>query len=144
MRNRVLGGTLHVALYLLLSSACALHAQMPDHGPSKSATEMRDELRFVVIVSRHGVRSPTGKLDQLDQYSQSPWPAWSVPPGCLTEHGAQLMTLFGAYYREQLASGGLLAASGFTDAAKIRIIADSDQRTRETGEGDCQRTRAGL
>lgn len=93
-----------------------------------------DELKFVVMISRHGVRSPTGKLDQLNQYSAAPWPTWSVPPGNLTEHGFKLMTLFGEYDREQLAAQGLLTASGCTDASHIRIVADSDQRTRETGK----------
>ena len=31
-------------------------------------------MKFVVIVSRHGVRSPTGKPDQLNRYSRAPWP----------------------------------------------------------------------
>jgi 4-phytase/acid phosphatase len=93
----------------------------------------KDELKFVVIISRHGVRSPTGKLDQLNQYSRQPWPVWTVPPGYLTEHGARLMTLFGAYDRELLVAQGLLAPSGCADAERIRIVADSDQRTRETG-----------
>jgi 4-phytase/acid phosphatase len=91
-------------------------------------------LKFVVIVSRHGVRSPTGKTDQLNQYSRLPWPTWSVPSGYLTEHGARLMTLVGAYDREELAAQGLLAPSGCADVAHIKIIADSDQRTRETGK----------
>jgi 4-phytase/acid phosphatase len=100
----------------------------------KSDTEGDSELKFVALVSRHGVRSPTGKTAQLNQYSAQPWPAWSVPPGYLTEHGAHLMQLFGAYDRAQLAAQGLLAPGGCADASQIRIVADSDQRTRETGK----------
>jgi len=93
-----------------------------------------DQLRFVVYLTRHGVRSPTGKTAQLNRYSAQPWPAWSVPPGYLTEHGARLMTLFGAYDRELFAAQGLLAAEGCADASRITILADSDQRTRESGK----------
>jgi len=45
------------------------------------------------------------------------------------------MTLFGVYDRELLAAEGLLKPAGCEDAAHIRIVADSDQRTRETGQG---------
>ena len=124
----------HLLLCFWISATCALHAQAPDPGPTRSVSGERDELKFVVIISRHGVRSPIGKIDQLNQYSRQPWPAWSVPPGYLTAHGAKLMNLLGTYDRELLASEGLLASSGCGDATHIRIIADSDQRTRETGK----------
>jgi len=101
---------------------------------STAASEPRDVLKYVVIVSRHGVRSPTSKTDQLNQFSAQPWPEWSVPPGYLTEHGAKLMTLLGAFDRQLLAKQGLLAAEGCGDADRISILADSDQRTHETGK----------
>jgi len=124
-----------IALCLSIGASVTTQAQTPGADSPASAAKSKDEeLRFVVMVSRHGVRSPTGKIDQLNQYSAQPWPAWSVPPGYLTEHGARLMTQFGAIDREQLAAEGLLAASGCDDAQHIRIVADSDQRTRETGK----------
>jgi hypothetical protein len=43
------------------------------------------------------------------------------------------MTLFGAYDRELFANEGLFASEDCADAA-VSIIADSDQRTRETGK----------
>jgi 4-phytase/acid phosphatase len=44
------------------------------------------------------------------------------------------MTLFGAYDRELLVEQGLLGAEGCADASHISIVADSDERTRETGK----------
>lgn len=117
-----------------LIAGALLHAQSPNADSMKNSSAADEELRFVVIVSRHGVRSPTGKTDQLNQYSRLPWPAWSVPPGFLTAHGARLMTILGAYDREHLVAQGLLSPSGCANAERIRIIADSDQRTRETGK----------
>jgi 4-phytase/acid phosphatase len=111
-----------------------LVAQSSTPSAAVAKASSSEALEYVVIVSRHGVRSPTGKTDQLNQYSVKPWPVWSVPPGYLTEHGSKLMTLFGAYDREMLAREGLFAADGCGDAERVSIIADSDQRTRETGK----------
>jgi 4-phytase/acid phosphatase len=116
---------------MMASTCCAGVAQTVGNGPP---TGEQEQLKYVAIVSRHGVRSPTGKIDQLNQFARQPWPVWSVPPGYLTEHGARLMTLFGAYDRELFASQGLLSSHGCADQAHIRILADSDQRTRETGK----------
>ena len=91
------------------------------------------QLRYVVIISRHGVRSPTSSSERLNQYAAQPWPEWGVPPGNLTPHGRALMKLMGAYYREWLSGERLLRKQGCGDVGRIYIHADTDQRTIETG-----------
>jgi histidine phosphatase superfamily protein (branch 2) len=90
-------------------------------------------LRYVIIVIRHGVRSPTWSLRRLNQYSAEPWPDWGVTAGDLTPHGRTLMRLMGTYYRDRFAREGLLTREGCADAGRIYIRADADQRTVETG-----------
>jgi 4-phytase / acid phosphatase len=92
------------------------------------------KLKFVIILTRHGVRSPTASHEQLDQYSAQSWPTWDVPPGHLTHRGARLMTIFGAYYRSYFAQQGLFTSTGCADAAHVSFYSDSDQRTVETGK----------
>jgi 4-phytase/acid phosphatase len=91
------------------------------------------QLKYVVIVARHGVRSPTWDTARLNQYSIQPWPDWDVPPGDLTPHGRKLIAILGAYYREWLANEHLLNFTGCGDQGRIYIWADTDQRTLETG-----------
>ena len=90
------------------------------------------KLRFAVILTRHGVRSPTWTLQDLNAYSSEPWPNWGVPPGNLTPRGNKLMTLFGSYYRLYFADAGLLRSYGCEDAVYVYFLADAESRTRET------------
>ena len=92
------------------------------------------ELQLVVMLSRHGVRSPIGNPNPFAQYAAAPWAQWDVPASFLTAHGYQLMKLMGAWDRSKFSGEGLLAPNGCTDAAHVSIIADIDQRTRETGK----------
>ena len=118
----------------LLNCLSTLRSQSADVARGNQTEAQTEHLKFAVVFTRHGVRSPTGKGDAANAYSSTPWPEWEVAPGYLTAHGAELMRLVGAYDRQWLAQEGLLAADGCADAAHIRILADSDQRTRETGK----------
>jgi 4-phytase / acid phosphatase len=91
------------------------------------------ELKYVVIVSRHGVRAPTWDNSHLNAYSAEPWPEWDVPPGSLTTHGRKLIRIMGSYYSAWLAGEHLVRLDGCQDAHRIYIHADKDQRTVETG-----------
>jgi 4-phytase/acid phosphatase len=124
---------LFLASVFLIGGQAAHSQAVPFASTSKDA-----DLKYVVYISRHGVRSPTGKPAQYNTYSAAPWPEWDVPPGYLTAHGYHLMELFGAYDRLQLANEGLWKAEGCDDASSVTFYADSDQRTRETGKAIAQ------
>jgi 4-phytase/acid phosphatase len=93
-----------------------------------------DELIAAVIVSRHGVRSPTATSPPLAAIAADPWPAWPVPPGYLTPRGAELARLLGVYYRDDYAARGLVPAQGCPRPGDVFAWADVDQRTRLTAE----------
>jgi 4-phytase/acid phosphatase len=121
---------------LLLAILCvlawtALNAQTEAGTISRGSSQ--DKLKMVVILSRHGVRSPTWTLDRLNTYSSLPWPAWSVAPGDLTARGAELLKRFGTYNRAIYAKAGLFPAQGCSAAADTYIWADVDRRTMASG-----------
>ena len=88
----------------------------------------------VVLVSRHGIRSPTKSNAALAEYSAGDWPVWPVAPGELTPHGAQVIETFGHYFRLAYANQGLLSAVGCPKPQTVRVWADVDQRTRASGD----------
>ena len=99
------------------------------------AEEKRDNearLKFVLVLTRHGVRSPTWSNSRLDEYAKDPWPKWGVEPGELTVHGRLLMTQFGTYYRALFAEHALVSATGCGDVNKVYLDADSNGRTLDT------------
>jgi len=99
-----------------------------------SSREAKAKLEFVVVLSRHGVRSPIVQGNSIDKYAATPWPKWDVPPSYLTPHGFEAIKLFGTWDRANLAEKGLFAATGCDDAAHVTIMADTDERTIETGK----------
>lgn len=61
-------------------------------------------------------------------------PQWSVPLGWLTPRGVELISLLGDYQRQRLISEGLINAAQCPSAKQVAVIADTDERTRKTGE----------
>ena len=101
--------------------------------PSREAAG--DEvLQKVVIVSRHGVRTPDVSAAELDGWSTRPWPAWNEPPGDLTARGAQLAKLLGQYYRAYAVSEQLLPEQGCPPRGSVLVYADVVERTKATAQ----------
>ncbi len=88
-------------------------------------TEQKEQLRFTLILSRHGVRPP---LTPATAYSAQPWPEWEVPLGHLTPHGAEALRQMGTYLRQDLADRGLFSASGCPVQTAIYLYSDTDER----------------
>lgn len=91
------------------------------------AAQAAPVLQKVVILQRHGIRSPTKAPQDLAPYAQQPWPAWPVNPGELTDRGAAALARMGDGLRRHYAA--LLG-----DCGRIFVWADNaDQRTRQSG-----------
>jgi 4-phytase / acid phosphatase len=96
--------------------------------PDTAAAELT--LERVVLVSRHGVRAPTDST-ALMHFTNKKWPDWPVGDSCLTPRGKMLASLMGAFYAREFA--GVLARP--PKESEVFILADIDQRTRETAAG---------
>jgi 4-phytase/acid phosphatase len=88
-----------------------------------------NQLKMVIVLSRHGVRSP---LSPMSAYANDPWPDnqkdWQVDCcGDLTPAGEQLVHLLGTYYRSHYAREGLLPAT--CPVKEVGIWADNEERT---------------
>lgn len=92
------------------------------------------QLESVVIVSRHGVRSPTKTKPPLAMLTQKSWPTWPVQPGELTARGASLIGSMGGYYGAWLRQERVLPAGACPAPNQVAAWADVDQRTRLTGD----------
>jgi 4-phytase / acid phosphatase len=110
-----------------------LMASLPHAGRAADAQDP-GSVRLVLVLSRHGVRSPTAEPGAMDAFSSKPWPAWPVQPGYLTPHGKQLMSIMGRWYRTYYAGEGLLPAQGCL-APLVFVLADDEERTLESARG---------
>jgi 4-phytase / acid phosphatase len=114
----------------MLFAALALAGLIPELASAQYTLER------VVLVSRHGVRSPTNTHPPLAEVASQTWPTWLVAsPGDLTPRGEGLATLMGEYYRQHFAALGLQSVNGCPGQNEVYVWADVDQRTRHTGNG---------
>ena len=101
-------------------------ALLPFAAAHAAVAAPQDTLEKVLILKRHGVRSAMSSPEQLGRYSTHPWPRFGVPAGYLTENGARLEQLFGAYYNALYAAQGLFAGDA---CASAYYWANRTQRT---------------
>lgn len=91
-------------------------------------------LQKVVVVSRHGVRTPTAPAAELANWAGQPWPERSQPLAALTPRGAVLAKIMGRWYREYAGTQGMIPAAGCPDPGALFVYADVPERTRATAQ----------
>jgi 4-phytase / acid phosphatase len=126
-----------LALIAALSGMSSLWASnVPAHPPLASKAPAVDlKLTRVVMLSRHGVRSPTQGPEELHKLAPRQWPTWSVGPGELTAHGERGERILGGYFRAAYAADGLVSSHGCPSPEAVSVWADNaDQRTRVSGQ----------
>lgn len=115
------------ALLILACAPCALPCA------AMAADDTRPTLERVVLIARHGIRSPTRSITDLDARTHRIWPAWPVPPGEISAHGRDDLTLMAAALGQHYRHEGLLPRQGCTPLM-INVWADSAaHRTMESG-----------
>src|ERR1700722_13297255 len=117
------------ALLLLITLAVPAQTKKPAHKPTPSAPA---ELKFVLIVSRHGIRPPLQPTKTINQYSSDPWPEWEVALGELTPHGAIALQQMGQYLRLRYVEDGLFAPGGCPAPGELYLYSDTDHRNLDS------------
>ena len=92
------------------------------------------QVEKVVILSRHGVRSPTKMTQTMRDVTPNSWPEWPVKLGYITPRGEHLISLMGGFYREKFQQQGILSQENCPAPNSVYVWADVDQRTLKTGE----------
>ncbi len=110
---------------LALSCASLLAAQPVDDTAVKQ----------VIILGRHGVRSPVVDNSTLNNFSAQPFPVFSVPGvSNLTINGATNETILGGYFRLRLTKEGMLTGKDSADASSVYFRANNGQLIIDTAK----------
>lgn len=119
----------------LVVAFCLAHLGFASSAMAQATAEPEGKLVKVVLLSRHGVRSPIPTAQELGSWTRSKWPVWrcgskTCARGELTPKGYALAEQMGTFYKGYLA--GLLA-DACPAASDVFLWADVDERTQATG-----------
>lgn len=117
----------HLRIAAALMAATILSADV--------AAQATDALVKVVIVSRHGVRTPTLEREELATWSKDLWPVWKEGRGDLTAQGQLLATRLGEWHRLYLTAQKALPWQKCPPAGSVYVYADVVERTQLTARG---------
>jgi len=93
------------------------------------------ELKEVVVMSRHNIRSPLSSGGSvIDRVTPYKWFKWSSPSSQLSLRGGVLETEMGQFFRKWVVSEGLLPDNYRPEGEEVLFYANSRQRTFATAK----------
>ncbi|MCR5756757.1 MAG: histidine-type phosphatase [Selenomonas sp.] len=111
-----------------------LMAGQPVKAETQDAFHSKYNLVQVMVLSRHNIRAPIGKTEELAKVTHHPWHDFCVKSGELTAHGAQLEKEMGQYFRRYFEKEELFSADDPPEAKNIWFYANAFQRTVATAQ----------
>jgi glucose-1-phosphatase len=94
----------------------------------------RYELKEVVVMSRHNIRSPLASGADYQRVTPHTWFAWSSQGSQLSLRGGVLETEMGQFFRKWVVSEGLLPDNYRPTGDEVLFYANSRQRTFATAK----------
>ena len=94
----------------------------------------RYELKEVVVMSRHNIRSPLATGAAYQRVTPYQWFQWSSPGSELSLRGGVLETEMGQFFRKWVVSEGLLPDNYRPEGEEVLFYANSRQRTFATAK----------
>ena len=92
------------------------------------------ELKEVVVMSRHNIRSPLSSGAAYQRVTPYEWFAWSSPGSQLSLRGGVLETEMGQFFRKWVVEEGLLPDNYRPTGDEVLFYANSRQRTFATAK----------
>ena len=124
-----------------ISAAWGLVAILAISGTNVQAQKQRSddfrakyELKEVVIMSRHNIRSPLSNGAAYQRVTPHQWFKWTSPGSQLSLRGGVLETEMGQFFRKWVVSEGLLPDNYRPEGDEVLFYANSRQRTFATAK----------
>lgn len=118
----------------VLAGVIALLAAAPAWPQRPAATTAPPKVERIVLLMRHGVRTPLHGEVPDGTRTGAPWPVWQAPDEQITPHGAAALRALGRADRRWFARAGLVPASGCPRAGVVRIWTNLSPRTIASGD----------
>ena len=115
---------------ILIISGTGLQAQTKRSDDFRA----RYELKEVVVMSRHNIRSPLASGADYQRVTPHEWFHWSSPGSQLSLRGGVLETEMGQFFRKWVVGEGLLPDNYRPEGDEVLFYANSRQRTFATAK----------